>query len=95
MTIVEILENKTKEIVQGNNKPCLSAEEMNTICDVTQQRAFKIFVNLPGDFKSSNNLDECIKAIKNGDSLYRTLEYCIITNKALNSVRDIFGIKEA
>ena len=94
MTIVEILENKTNEIVNGGDKVCLTAEELNIICDVDQQRAFKIYLNLPRDFKSSRNLDECIKAIRNGDSLYRTLEYCIITNKALCSVREIFGIKE-
>lgn len=94
MNIIDILENKTAAIISGSDSVGLTGEEMNILCDPIQLRTFKIFKSMPVDFKCSQNIEECIQKIREGDSLYRTLEYCIITNRALQNIRDIFGMKE-
>lgn len=87
MNIVDILEEKTRLILDGNDFVALTGEEMNILCDPIQLRAFKIYQGLPIDYRECNNVVECLEAIRNGDSLYRTLEYCVISNKALNLIR--------
>lgn len=94
MNIIDILENKTAIIIAGSNSVGLTGEEMNVLCDPMQLRTFKVFKGIPADFKCSQNIEECIQKIREGDSLHRTLEYCIMTNRALQNIRDIVGMKE-
>ena len=88
MNIISILEDKTNLIINGQDFATLTGEEMNTLCDPKQLRAFKIYQDLPANYKPAGNIDECISFIRNGDCLYRTLEYCMIANRALSIIYD-------
>ncbi len=88
MNIISILEDKTNQIIKGQDSVALSGEEMNTLCDPKQLRAFKIYQSLPANYKAAKDIIECLELIRQGDCLYRTLEYCVITNRALGVVND-------
>lgn len=89
MNIIEVLENKRNDIREGNTV-VFSGEEINLLCDVSQLVALKLYDALPSDYTVSENMNACVEAIKNGDSIYRTLEYCIWRNRALDSVKEVF-----
>lgn len=95
MNIVTILEDKTNMIIQGQDSVGLTGEEMNILCDPKQLRAFKIYQGLPTGFKLSDNVVECLEYIRKGDSLYRTLEYCVKTNHALTMVEEYISFEVA
>lgn len=88
MNIVSILEEKSNLIIKGQDSVALTGEEMNTLCDPKQLRAFKIYQGLPAEYKPASDLVACIELIRQGDCLYRTLEYCMITNRALSIIND-------
>ena len=70
------------------NKPLMfTADEMNIMCDPAQIRTLKMKVPMPDDFTKTANPKQCLENILNGDSIYRVLEYCIMTNRALCSVK--------
>ena len=49
---------------------------------------------IPADFKASDSIDDCIASIIKGDTIYRILEYCVLTNRALASVRNHVNLGE-
>lgn len=85
MNILDILEDKKAKII--NNSPVtFTAEELNVISDPTQLRTLKIYVPMPDTFEKAKNVEDCVQQISNGDCIYRVLEYCVLTNRALQSV---------
>ena len=93
MNMVSILEDKTNAILQGQDSVGLTGEEMNILCDPKQLRAFKIYHGLPAGYKITNNIIDCLAKIREGDSLYRTLEYCVKTNHALSVVEEYISFE--
>ena len=86
MNILEILENKKQCLL--TNKPLMfTADEMNILCDPAQIRTLKMRVPMPDDFVKSFDAKSCLDQIYTGDSIYRVLEYCILTNRALCSIK--------
>lgn len=84
MNIVNILENKRIQIVKGQDID-FTVEELNVISDPNQLRALKLRVPLDS-FEQTTTVAACSERIKNGDNLYRVLEYCILSNRALRGI---------
>ena len=85
--ILEILNYVQDTIVtSGEDHIALSSNDLNVLGDRNQLRALKIFVRIPRNFKASSNIITCIDAIKQGDCIYRTLEYCVLRNHVLHDV---------
>lgn len=95
MNIISVLERVTEKIMHGEDSVGLTGEEMNVLCDPEQLRAFKIYEDIPHGFKKSSNVAECVAYIRAGDNLYRTLEYCVIVNKALSLVNNYVNFEPA
>ena len=72
----------------------LTSDEMNILSDPDQLRILKIYKSIPADFKASDSIDDCIASIIKGDTIYRILEYCVLTNRALASVRNHVNLGE-
>lgn len=85
MSILEILENK-KESILNSDVVLFTAEELNIMCDPMQIRTLKLYAPMPDDFAKSGSIEQCISCIMEGDCIYRVLEYCILTNIALQSI---------
>ena len=60
-----------------------SADEINTLCDRAALRELKLTEHFPDNFKRSADIFSCAKLIVEGDSIYRTLEFCMLKNKVL------------
>ena len=85
MNILDILENKKSDIVSTGHA-ILSADELNIMCDPMQIRTLKVYSPIPDEFEKSADITTCIQRIKDGDCIYRVLEYCILTNRALSII---------
>lgn len=85
MNILEILEDKKAKIID-NTPVTFTAEELNVISDPVQLRTLKIYVPMPDSFEKAESIEDCINHISSGDCIYRVLEYCVLTNRALKSV---------
>lgn len=90
MTIIEVLEGK-QVLLKDTDSVHFSGEELNVLCDPAQLRALKLQQRIPKDFSLSSNVEECVTRVRGGDSIYRVLEYCILKNRALSSVCNVFG----
>ena len=89
MNILSILVTK-RDLIRGDSPVDFSGDELNVLCNPAQLRALKLYEPFPEEYHTSATLDDCITKIKQGDCLYRTLEYCIIRNCALNSIKEVF-----
>lgn len=88
MNLVSILEDKAQKIIAGTEAVSISGEEMNVLCDPEQLRALKIYQDLPYGYHHATSAEECLELIRQGDSIYRTLEYCVLSNRALQIIRN-------
>ncbi len=83
--IMRILLQKQEELRQKGNPLAVqfTVEEINTLSDENQLLALKFEKEFPKDFKTSTDLFDCTDKILRGDNIYRTLEFCILKNRAL------------
>lgn len=89
MNVLDILNAKREQIcMDGDVK--FSGDELNILCDPRQLRAMKLYIDFPNDYSSCSRVEDCVDKIKQGDSIYRTLEYCILRNRALVSIKEVF-----
>ena len=76
MNLVSILEDKAQKIITGEEAVSISGE------------ALKIYQDLPYGYHHATSAEECLELIRQGDSIYRTLEYCVLSNRALQIIRN-------
>lgn len=85
MTIKDVLMDK-REQIQHTGNPCLvqfTADEINVLSDMTGLRCLKLQEPFPPDYVPTKDPFACVRAILEGDSLYRVLEFCLLKNRAL------------
>ena len=84
-SVKEILLRK-QEIVQRVWNPFsvdFSADEINILSDRTALRELKLTEPFPSAYKCADDIFMCAKLIVEGDSIYRTLEFCMLKNRVL------------
>ena len=85
MNIVDVLMT-VQQKVKNDEVVSFTGDDLNTLADYEQLRTLKLYIKFPIDFVKSTSLDECKESIRTGDSLYRTLEFCVKTNRVLEAI---------
>lgn len=91
--IIQILEDKRNQLLQSNGeadaKFCKA--DIDILMDVNELRVFKMKHQMPENFTFAKSKQESINHVLHEESLYRVLEYCIISQPVLQiSVRKVF-----
>ena len=92
--IIKILTQKEEELLSKGDP--LSVEftvpEINILSDENQLISLKLSVDFPEEFTPSDDLFSCAKKIIEGGSVYRTLEFCMLKNRVLeSSITSVFS----
>lgn len=81
--IIEILNEKRKQLRSDGPEAKLTIDDINALMDVNELRVLKITNPMPKDFVFSQSKEESFKRLLEEDSIYRTLEYCVISHPVL------------
>lgn len=92
--IIKILTQKEEELLSKGDP--LSVEftvpEINILSDENQLISLKLSVDFPENFVPAEDLFSCAKKIIEGDCVYRTLEFCMLKNRVLeSSITSVFS----
>lgn len=91
--ILKILEDKKTQLIQSEGKQDAKfcKDDIDVLMNVNELRVFKMSHTMPTDFQYAKSKQESIDLVLHDGSLYRVLEYCIISQPVLQiSVRKVF-----
>lgn len=85
MDIEYVLRNKKRELINCGNplQVQFTLDEINVLANADELRKLKLKLKFPAGFERSSDLFACTKKIIDGDSDYRTLEFCVLKNNVL------------
>lgn len=92
--IIKILRQKEEALLSKGDPLTVefTVPEINILSDENQLISLKLSVDFPEDFVPAEDLFHCAKRVIEGESVYRTLEFCMLKNRVLeSSITKIFS----
>lgn len=84
---MQVLEDKFQQVKRAETylDVGFSLEEIETLSDLGQLRAWKLEMEVPKGFQSSADIIQCFQELQSSDQFdfLRTLEFCVLKNAVL------------